>query len=199
VIGIILHNLQIAERYGSVMYDSRIEKILFTKEQIEKKCRELGEKISEEYMGKQPLLICLLRGALPFYAELIKNITIDMEMDFMYVSSYQGAKSTGNLNIRLDLGTNIEGRNVIIIDDIIDTGVTMTKIRDELVARGAASVKICTFLNKPNRAEGITIEPDYYGYDIPKKYVVGFGMDYNHIMRNLPYIGVLKQSIYQQD
>lgn len=181
------------------MYDSRIEKVLFTKEQIEEKCQELGAMLSNIYKGKTPVFLCMLRGALPFYAELIKNITIDMEMEYMYASSYQGTKSTGVLNIKLDVGIDIRNREVLIVDDIIDTGVTMTKIRDELVARGAASVKICTFLNKPNRAEGITIEPDYYGYDIPVKYVVGFGMDYNNIMRNLPYIGVLKQSIYQQD
>ena len=181
------------------MYDSRIEKVLFTKEQIERKCQELGTMLSNIYKGKTPVFLCMLRGALPFYAELIKNITIDMEMEYMYANSYQGTKSTGVLNIKLDIGIDIRDREVLIVDDIIDTGVTMTKIYKELVSRGAASVKICIFLNKPNRAKGITIEPDYYGYDIPVKYVVGFGMDYNNIMRNLPYIGVLRQEIYQKD
>lgn len=180
------------------MYDSRMEEILFTKEQIEAKCQELGAVLSRDYKGKTPVLLCMLRGALPFYAELVKNITIDMEMEYMYANSYRGTESTGVLNIRLDIGIDIKQRDVLIVDDIIDTGITMTKIYDELVSRGAASVKICTFLNKPNRGKGITIEPDYYGYDIPVKYVVGFGMDYNNIMRNLPYIGVLKQEVYQE-
>lgn len=179
------------------MYDDRIEEVLFTREQIEEKCKELGKKLSSCYKGKKPILICMLRGALPFYAELIKNISIDMEMEYMYASSYEGTESTGKLIIHLDIKTELLGRDVIIVDDIMDTGITMAKIYDELAARGPASIKICTFLNKPNRGEGITIEPDYYGYDIPVKYVVGFGMDYNNIMRNLPYIGVLKQEIYK--
>ncbi len=175
------------------MQDARIEEILFTKEQIEEKCRQLGEILSKIYEGRVPVLICMLRGALPFYAELIKNITIDMEMDFMYASSYQGTKSSGNLEIHLDLGSKVKNRDVLIVDDLMDTGVTMAKVYEELTARGASSVSICTLLNKPNRKEGITLEPDYYGFDIPNRYVVGFGMDYNNLMRNLPYIGVLKQ------
>lgn len=175
------------------MYDSRIEEVLFTKQQIEEKCHELGAILSNDYEGKMPIFLCMLRGALPFYAELVKNITIDMEMEYMYARSYEGTESTGVLDIKLDIGTDIQGRHVLIVDDIIDTGITMSKIYNKLVSRGAASVKICTFLNKPNRKEGIVIEPDYYGYDIPIKFVVGFGMDYNNIMRNLPYIGVLKR------
>jgi len=175
-----------------------MEEILFTEEQIQQVCKKLGMEISKRYKETCPILICMLRGALPFYAELVKHITIDMEMDFMYVTSYQGTESTGKLDIRLDLNTDIKGRHVVIVDDIIDTGITMTKIHDELVARKAASVKICTLLNKPNRKNGITLQPDFYGFDIPVKYVAGFGMDYNNIMRNLPYIGILRQEIYNE-
>lgn len=181
------------------MYDSRIKEVLFTKEEIEQKCRRLGEILSEQYRGRTPVFVCLLRGALPFYAELIKNITIDMETDYMYASSYQGTKSTGILNIHLDLTADIKNRDVLLVDDIIDTGITMSKIYENLTARGASSIKICTLLNKHNRQNNITLEPDFYGFDIPLKYVVGFGMDYHNLMRNLPYIGILKEELYQSE
>jgi hypoxanthine phosphoribosyltransferase len=180
------------------MYDSRIEEVLFTKTEIENKCHEIGETLSSVYKGKTPIFICMLRGAVPFFAELVKNVTIDIEMDYMYATSYQGTQSKGILDIRLDPSTDISGREVLIVDDIIDTGFTLSQVYKEFIARGASNVKICTLLNKPNRKNGITIDPDFYGFDIPVKYVVGFGMDYNNIMRNLPYIGILKKEFYER-
>lgn len=177
------------------MLDKDIEKILVSEKQIVEKSKELGIVLTEEYKGKNPLVLGILRGSVPFLAELIKHIDCHIETDFMTVSSYHGGtKSTGEVKLILDVDTAINGRDVIIVEDIIDTGRTLKYLKELLEHRGA-NVKIVTLLDKPE-GRVVEIKPDYYGFSIPNEFVVGFGLDYNENYRNLPYVGVLKPEIY---
>lgn len=169
-----------------------IEKILVTEEQIIEKCRELGKTISKDYEGKLPICIGLLKGSVPFLAELIKNISIDIEVDFMDVSSYSGTEQS-DVRILKDLETPIRDKYVIVVEDIVDTGRTYEKVKQLLYAKGAKDVKIVSLLDKKERRE-VNVVPDYVGFEIPDEFVIGFGLDYNEKYRNLPYIGVIKKS-----
>lgn len=169
-----------------------IEKILVTEEQIINKCRDLGQTISKEYDGKLPICIGLLKGSVPFLAELIKYISIDIEIDFMDVSSYSGTEQS-DVRIIKDLETPIRDKDVIVVEDIVDTGRTFEKVKALLLAKGAKSVKIVSLLDKKERRE-VDVVPDYVGFEIPDEFVIGFGLDYNEKYRNLPYIGVIKKS-----
>nr|WP_206760052.1 MULTISPECIES: hypoxanthine phosphoribosyltransferase [Thermoactinomyces] len=169
---------------------------MFTKEQIREKVEELGKIISREYKGLNPLCVCVLKGAVPFMADLIREIDIPIEMDFMDVSSYgNSTKSSGVVRIIKDLETSVEGRHVLIVEDIIDSGLTLSYLVEMLKARNAASVKIITMLDKPERRK-VDLSPDYCGYTIPDAFVVGYGLDYAEKYRNLPYIGILKKEVY---
>lgn len=172
-----------------------IDRILLTEEQIEKRCDELGKQIDMDYEGKNPLLVGLLKGSVPFMAELIKHITLDCEIDFMDVSSYEGTESVGEVRIDKDLDSSVRGVDIILVEDIIDTGRTLKKVREFLESKGAASVKIVTLLNKESRRV-VDIKGDYVGFDVPNYFVVGYGLDYNQKYRNLPYVGVLKEELY---
>jgi hypoxanthine phosphoribosyltransferase len=173
-----------------------IAEVLFTKEQIREKVEELGKIISREYKGLNPLCVCVLKGAVPFMADLIREIDIPIEMDFMDVSSYgNSTKSSGVVRIIKDLETSVEGRHVLIVEDIIDSGLTLSYLVEMLKARNAASVKIITMLDKPERRK-VDLSPDYCGYTIPDAFVVGYGLDYAEKYRNLPYIGILKKEVY---
>lgn len=173
-----------------------IAEVLFTKEQIREKVEELGKIISREYKGLNPLCVCVLKGAVPFMADLIREIDIPIEMDFMDVSSYgNSTKSSGVVRIIKDLETSVEGRHVLIVEDIIDSGLTLSYLVEMLKARNAASVKIITMLDKPERRK-VDLSPDYCGYTIPDAFVVGYGLDYAEKYRNLPYIGILKEEVY---
>lgn len=173
-----------------------IAEVLFTKEQIREKVEELGKTISLEYKGLNPLCICVLKGAVPFMADLIREIDIPIEVDFMDVSSYgDSTKSSGVVRIIKDLETPVEGRHVLIVEDIIDSGLTLSYLVEMLKARNAASVKIITMLDKPERRK-VDLRPDYSGYTIPDAFVVGYGLDYAEKYRNLPYIGILKKEVY---
>ncbi|MCI0477499.1 MAG: hypoxanthine phosphoribosyltransferase [Anaerolineales bacterium] len=174
-----------------------LAKILITREQLEKRIRELGEAISRDYSGKDLLLVCVLKGGILFLSDLIRAIHIPHAIDFMAISSYGGTRteSSGIVRIVMDLNANIANRNVLIVEDIIDTGHTLTYITELLKTRNPTSIKICTLLNKPSRRE-IDVPLDYIGFDIPNEFVVGYGLDYNEIYRNLPYIGVLKMELY---
>ena len=172
-----------------------IDRILLTEEQIEKRCGELGKQIDKDYEGKNPLLVGLLKGSVPFMAELIKHITLDCEIDFMDVSSYEGTESVGDVRIDKDLDSSVRGVDIILVEDIIDTGRTLKKVREFLESKGAASVKIVTLLNKESRRV-VDIKGDYVGFDVPNYFVVGYGLDYNQKYRNLPYVGVLKEELY---
>lgn len=174
-----------------------IEKVLISEEEIQTKIAELGQTISEEYHGKNPLVICVLKGAAPFMADLIKRVSIHMEMDFMAVSSYGASTvSSGEVRIIKDLDASVEGRHVLIVEDIIDSGLTLSYLLDLLRRRKAESTKIITLLDKPHHRKA-DLKPDYCGFDIPDEFVVGYGLDYAERYRNLPFIGVLKPEVYR--
>ena len=177
--------------------DKAIEKVLVSEEEIIEKSKELGEILTKEYEGKNPLVLGILRGSVPFLAELIKHIDCHLETDFMTVSSYHGGtKSSGEVKLILDVDTAVKGRDILIVEDIIDTGRTLKYLKELLEHRGA-NVKIVTLLDKP---EGriVEIKPHYSGFTIPNEFVVGFGLDYEENYRNLPYVGVLKPEVYNK-
>lgn len=173
-----------------------IQEVLLSEEEIQMKIAELGRVISEDYKDKNPLVICVLKGAAPFMSDLIKRISIHMEMDFMAVSSYGSSTvSSGEVRIIKDLDASVEGRHILIVEDIIDSGLTLSYLLDLLRRRSAASVRIITLLDKPHRRT-VNIKPDYCGFIIPDEFVVGYGLDYAERYRNLPYIGILKPEVY---
>lgn len=174
-----------------------IAKILISPEQLQQRVAELGEAISRDYAGKDLLLVCILKGGVVFLSDLIRAIRIPHAIDFMAISSYGGARteSSGVVRILMDLNTSIENRNVLIVEDIIDTGHTLSHIVDLLKTRDPQSLRICTLLNKPSRRE-VPVEVDYIGFDIPNEFVVGYGLDFNEVYRNLPFVGVLKPDKY---
>lgn len=179
--------------------ENDIGEILITDDQIREKTAELGRQITKDYRGKNPLLICVLKGGLMFLADLMREIDIPVEIDFMAVSSYGDAtESSGVVRILMDLDRNIKGRHVLIVEDIIDTGRTLTYIMENLRTRGPASIRVCTMLNKPARRV-LDIPIDYVGFEIPDRFVIGYGLDYGEIYRNLPFVGVLKPERYSQD
>ena len=173
-----------------------IEKVLFTHEEIVEASKRVAKQIEEDYKDKEPVLICTLKGALPFMAELMKHIDIHVVTDFIDVSSYHGGtESTGTILIKKDVGMDIAGRDVIIVEDIVDTGRTLKALIENLLERKVVSVTCASLLDKPE-ARIVDIEPDYIGLICPKAFVVGFGLDYEERYRNTPYVGVLKEEIY---
>lgn len=179
--------------------DKDMAKVLFSQEELQTRIRELGAQLSEDYRGKTPTMVCILKGAIMFYTDLVRSMDIPLTMDFMAVSSYgNSTKSSGEVEIRKDLSTSIEGRHVVIVEDIVDSGFTLTYLTRLLNTRGAKSIKLCTLLDKPSRrAPGITLRADYSGFAVGNEFVVGYGLDYAELYRNLPYIGVLKPEIYE--
>lgn len=175
-----------------------IKEILLTAEEISAKVQELGTTLTAEYKGKNPLVICVLRGAILFMADLVRHMNIPCEMDFMAVSSYgAGTESSGMVKILKDLDTSVQNRHVLIVEDIMDSGQTLSRLVELLRLREAASVKVVTLLNKPDRRK-VDIAPDFSGFTIPDEFVVGYGLDYAEKYRNLPFIGVLKPEIYMK-
>ncbi len=178
------------------MMKDDLERVLFTQEEIAKRVGELGEKIAEDYRGKNPLVVGILKGASMFFVDLVRRVDIPMELDFMAVSSYgQGAMSSGNVRIRKDLDEDIRDRHVLICEDIIDSGITMKHLLSLLSAREPASIRLGALLSKPSRRE-TDVAIDYCGWEIPDAFIVGYGLDYAEKYRNLPYIGILKPEIY---
>lgn len=178
------------------MLENDIKKILISEAEIIEKSRELGKKLAKEYQGKNPILVGILKGSIPFMAELIKHIDTHVEMEFMVVSSYLGGtESSGSVKIIKDIDSDVSGRHIIFIEDIIDTGRTLKELKDLFAFRKAASIKIATMLDKPE-GRVVEIEADYTCFTIPNEFVVGFGLDYNENYRNLPYVGVLKEEVY---
>lgn len=167
-------------------------RVLIPEEEVNKRVRELGEKISEEYAGKKVHLICVLKGSVFFTCELAKRITVPVTMDFLSVGSYgAGTESSGEVRIKKDLDESVEGQDIIIIEDIIDSGRTLCRLAEILKERKPNSMKICTLLDKPERRV-TDVKVDYVGFNIPDEFVVGFGLDYAQKYRNLPYIGVVE-------
>ena len=176
-----------------------IKEVLLTEEQIQSKVKELAAQLSKEYAGKDPVFVGVLKGVVIFFADMVRNIDIPCEIDFMSIASYSGTTSTGRTDIRKDVSVDIKDRHVVILEDIFDTGSSLTYTVNHLLNKQPASLKVCTFLDKPERRKpGITLKPDYTGYVIPNKFVVGYGLDYNEHYRNLPYIGVLKPEVYEK-
>ncbi len=172
-----------------------VEKILITEDEIKEICKRLGEEISRDYKGKKLLLVSVLKGAVVFMADIMRNITCECEIDFLSVSSYSGAKTTGVVKFKKDMDVDPDGRDILIIEDILDSGVTLSYLKQVLLQRNAASLKVCAFLDKPanRRAD---IEADYVGMAVPDEFIIGYGLDYNEKYRNLPYVGILKREVY---
>ncbi|HEU9339224.1 TPA: hypoxanthine phosphoribosyltransferase [Streptococcus pneumoniae] len=178
------------------MLENDIKKVLVSHDEITEASKKLGAQLTKDYAGKNPILVGILKGSIPFMAELVKHIDTHIEMDFMMVSSYHGGTaSSGVINIKQDVTQDIKGRHVLFVEDIIDTGQTLKNLRDMFKEREAASVKIATLLDKPE-GRVVEIEADYTCFTIPNEFVVGYGLDYKENYRNLPYIGVLKEEVY---
>jgi hypoxanthine phosphoribosyltransferase len=174
-----------------------IAEVLVDEGAIESKVRELGARIAEDYRGRDLVLVSILKGALPFLADLMRQIPIPLALDFLEVSSYgAGTETSGVVRILKDLANPIEGRHVLVVEDILDTGTTLSHVVDHLRSQRPASVRLCTLLDKPSRRL-VPIEIDYRGFEIPDKFVVGYGLDYAERYRNLPFIGVLKPEVYR--
>jgi hypoxanthine phosphoribosyltransferase len=173
--------------------------VLLEEEVIRKRVEELGRQITQDYQGKDLVLVGILKGAVVFFADLIRHVELPMSMDFMAISSYGNAtKSAGVVRILKDLDKDIVGKHIIIVEDIVDSGLTLSFLKENLLSRGAASLRICALLDKPERRK-VDIRADYQGFSIPDAFVVGYGLDYAEYYRNLPYIGVLKPEIYTKD
>ncbi len=172
-----------------------IERILISEEELQEKVSEMGRKISRDFKDKDPIFVGVLKGCFIFMADLMRYVDISCSMDFMAVSSYSGTSSTGAVKINKDLGEDIEGRHLIIVEDILDSGVTLSYLKQYLMVRKPASITIATLMDKPARRKA-DIYADYSCFEIPDAFVVGYGLDYNERYRNLPYIGVLKPEIY---
>ncbi|MEG3239378.1 hypoxanthine phosphoribosyltransferase [Streptococcus suis] len=178
------------------MLDKDIKKILVSEEEIVAKCKELGQILATDYADKNPILVGILKGSIPFMAELMKHIDAHVETGYMVVSSYHGGtESSGTVKIIKDLDNSVAGRHIIFVEDIIDTGRTLKELKELFALRQAASIKIATLLDKPE-GRVVEIEPDYTCFTIPNEFVVGFGLDYDENYRNLPYVGVLKEEVY---
>ena len=178
-----------------------MERVLLTEEQIKAKVAELGKLLTEEYRDKNPIVVGVLKGVVIFYADMIRAMEIPCQMDFMCVSSYKGTESTGRTEIRKDLSTDIQGRHVLILEDIFDTGNSLEFIVNYLQTKHPASLKICTLLDKPDRRRKeppVTVKADYTGFVIPNEFVVGYGLDFDEKYRNLPYVGILKPELYKK-
>ena len=165
-----------------------LEKVLFTQEELAARVRELGARITKDYEGKSLLLVCILKGAVTFFADLAREIKLPVE--------YDSTDSSGFVKIRKDLDTDAKGKDILIVEDIIDTGTTLSRLKPILEDRGAASVKIATILNKPSRRRA-DVHVDYNDFEIPDAFVVGYGLDYAGRYRNIPYVGILKESVYK--
>ena len=174
-------------------YQVPVKRVLISEEQINARVKELAKQISADYAGKKPLLVCILRGASIFFANLVKNMEIDCTIDFMSLSSYQGTASSGKVRMLLDIREDIKDRSVIVVEDIVDTGLTGVYLREMLSARKPASIEFCTLLDKPQNRK-VEIKPKYLGFTIQNEFVVGYGLDYNELYRNLPYVGVFDET-----
>ncbi|HEY4543321.1 MAG TPA: hypoxanthine phosphoribosyltransferase [Tissierellaceae bacterium] len=164
------------------------EEVLFTREDISKRVRELGEEITKDYDGKEILVISLLKGAFVFTADLVREINLPVEIDFLTTSSYgHGQESSGNVKFITDLTVEVKGKDVLIVDDIMDSGITMNEVKEYILSKNPNSVKVCTMLDKPSRRT-VDLTPDYVGYEIPDVFIVGYGLNYEQYYRNTPYI-----------
>ncbi|MBQ7654257.1 MAG: hypoxanthine phosphoribosyltransferase [Clostridia bacterium] len=176
-----------------------IKQVLVSKEELQKICEDLGKQISKDYEGKNLLIVSILKGSIMFMSDLMKNITVNCKIDFMALSSYGSDTKGTRVRVVKDLEIDLEGYDVLIVEDILDSGKTLDYVINNLFkSRNPASVKICTLLDKPSRREIKTIKADYFGTTVPNAFVVGYGLDYDEKYRNLPFIGELKEEIYKK-
>lgn len=174
-----------------------IDRILITEEELKSMVTRLGRQISEDYAGKNLLMVSVLKGSVIFMADLMRAVTVPCNIDFLSVSSYGGGTtSTGVVKIIKDLDNSVEGKDLLIVEDILDSGKTLNYIQDILLARNPSSIRICTLFDKPDRRE-VDLTPEYKGCTVPNEFIVGYGLDYAEFYRNLPYIGVLKEEVYK--
>ncbi len=183
---------------GTIYRD--LTKILVTREEIAGKVEELGRRITEAYRGKSPVMVCILKGGAVFFTDLIRAVDLPLTIEFMAISSYGSAtKTSGVVRVLKDLDNDILGKDVIIVEDIVDSGVTLNYLKGMLQHRGAASIRIVTLLDKPARRRVPDLKVDYSCFNIPDEFVVGYGLDYNQVYRNLPDIGVLSPKVYEEE
>ncbi|KIS04191.1 hypoxanthine phosphoribosyltransferase [Paucilactobacillus wasatchensis] len=176
--------------------DNDIERILYSRDDIAKAAKRLGKQLTNDFQDKRPIIISVLKGAILFTVDVIKEMDVYAEIDFIDVASYHGGtQSSGEIDLVRDIGSDIAGRNILIIEDIIDTGRTLKYLIDLLKSRNAAEIKVCTLLDK-EEGRLIDVKADYVGFSVPNEFVVGYGLDYQELYRNLPYVGVLKPSVY---
>jgi len=175
--------------------ESAIQKVLISEEQIKTRIQEMAAELNKEYAGKDPVIVGVLKGVVVFYADMVRALDFHCQMDFMCISSYSGTSTTGQIKFIKDLNVDIRGRHVLLLEDIVDSGLTLSKVVALLKERGPASVKVCTLLDKP-AGRKVEFQPDFVGFTIPDAFVVGYGLDYNEYYRNLPYIGVVKKEVY---
>lgn len=181
---------------GEVMTED-IKKVLINEEELQNIVKRLGKQISEDYKDKNLLMVSVLKGSVIFMADLMRNVSIPCSIDFMSVSSYgSGTKSSGVVKIIKDLDINIQGKDLLIVEDILDSGKTLNYIQEILLARNPKSIRICTLFDKPERRE-VDLYAEYVGCKVPNEFIVGYGLDYNEYYRNLPYIGVLEEKVYK--
>lgn len=174
-----------------------IQQILLSEQQLHDRIAQLGQELTKEYGDKNPVFVGVLKGAVVFYADLIRAFDAPCQLDFIRISSYEGTHSTGNIRLRQDVSCDLKDRHVVIVEDILDTGRSLKFVYEYLMEKGAASVKTCTLLDKPEgRTEDAPFEADYVGFSIPNAFVVGYGLDYDEQYRNLPYVGILKPEAY---
>lgn len=174
-----------------------IDEILVSEEQIHKRVKELGEEISRDYEGREVCVLCVLTGSFMFAADIVRALTVPTRVMCVFASSYEGTESVGKVDIIKGKGFNVKDKDILIVEDIVDTGRTLTAVREILLNEGAKSVEICTFLDKPERRV-VELVPKYIGFDIPNKFAVGYGLDYDHRYRQFPFVGVLKPEIYEK-
>jgi len=177
-----------------------LDRVLLKRDEIAAKVRELGQRITRDYAGKKPVMVCILKGASVFFTDLIREIDLPLTLDFMAISSYGSAtKSSGVVRILKDLDNDILGKDVIVVEDIVDTGITLNYLSRILMQRGARSLRVATLLDKPARRKVENLRVDYMCFNIPDAFVVGYGLDYDQTYRNLPDIGVLSPKIYEKE
>ena len=177
--------------------EHNIEKVLLTEEQLQNRILELAQTLNQEYADKDPIFVGVLKGVVMFFGDIVKRINIPCQIDFMWISSYQGTDSS-TMTVKKDISSDIKGRHVVILEDIFDTGNSLEFTYHHLLSKEPASLKICTLLDKPERRNPtVTVQPDYTGFVVPNEFVVGYGLDFNEHYRNLPYVGVLKPEAYQ--
>jgi hypoxanthine phosphoribosyltransferase len=176
-----------------------IAQVLISEEVLQNRINELAAELNEAYAGKKPIFVGVMKGVVLFFADMVKRINTMCEIEFMWISSYEGTNSTGSMIVKRDVSADIKGRHVVILEDIFDTGNSLQFTYNHLMEKEPASLEVCTLLDKPSRRNpAVTLKPKYVGFQVPNAFVVGYGLDYNEYYRNMPYIGVLRPEVYEK-